>query len=205
MCGRFEVHSSPQILMLYFLLAREPAGLQDKEYRPTDEALIVRVCDGERLALPARWRLIPPWAKDATIAQHTFNARAETIAEKPSYRSAFQRRRCIVPMTSFFEWRTVTGQTKKQRLRFARTDGEPLAIAGLWERWDGSSDGRARETFTVITTAANDFMTPIHDRMPAILAKPDWDAWLDPDLTDPNLLKPMLAPCPNDWLKWTIT
>lgn len=204
MCGRFEVHDSPQILMLYFLLTEEPAAVHNTEVRPTDESLIIRVRNGERLALPARWGLIPPWAKDGTIAQHTFNARAETIAEKPSFRSAFRQRRCIVPMTSFFEWRSVAGQKKKQRLRFASTNSEPLAVAGLWERWEKSGDGQMRETFTVITTTANRFMAPIHDRMPVILSKTDWDAWLNPDQTNTVLLRSMLTPCPDNWLNWTV-
>jgi putative SOS response-associated peptidase YedK len=201
MCGRYEIHDSPQMLMLYFLLAEEPTAYSNADVRPTNEAPIIRVREGKRLALPARWGLIPSWAKDATIAQHTFNARAETIAEKPSFRSAFKRRRCIVPMSAFFEWRAIAGQKKKEKLRFASADGDPLAVAGLWERWDKSGDGYAVETFTVITTAANSFMAPIHDRMPAILAKSDWDAWLDPEMSDPVLLRSLLGPCPDGWLR----
>ena len=134
MCGRYEIHNSPQMLMLYFLLAEEPTAYSNADVRPTNEVPIIRIRDGNRLALPARWGLIPSWAKDAAIAQHTFNARAETLAEKPSFRSAFRRRRCIVPMTAFFEWRAIAGQKKKEKLRFANTDGNPLAVAGLWER-----------------------------------------------------------------------
>ena len=201
MCGRYEIHDSPQMLMLYFLLAEEPTAYSNAAVRPTNEAPIIRVREGKRLALPARWGLIPSWAKDATIAQHTFNARAETIAEKPSFRSAFKRRRCLVPMSAFFEWRAIAGQTRKEKLRFASPDGNPLAVAGLWDRWDRSGDGYAVETFTVITTAANGLMAPIHDRMPAILAKSDWDAWLDPEMSDSGFLRSMLEPCPDDWLE----
>ena len=104
-------------------------------------------------------------------------------------------------MTAFFEWRAIEGQKKKEKLRFASPDGNPLAVAGLWERWDKSDDGSAVETYTVITTAANAFMAPIHDRMPAILAKSDWDAWLDPDMSNPLLLRSILAPCPDEWLE----
>lgn len=201
MCGRYELHNSPQMLMLYFLLAEEPTAYSNADVRPTNEAPIIRICDGNRLALSAHWGLIPSWAKDATIAQHTFNARAETLAEKPSFRSAFRRRRCIVPMSAFFEWQAIAGQKKKEKLRFANTDGNPLAVAGLWECWEKSGDGCAVETFTVITTAANAFMAPIHDRMPAILAKSDWDAWLDPEMSDPVPLRSMLAPSPDGWLE----
>lgn len=201
MCGRYEIHNSPQMLMLYFLLAEEPTAYSNADVRPTNEAPIIRVRDGKRLALPARWGLIPSWAKDATIAQQTFNARAETLSEKPSFRSAFRRRRCIVPMSAFFEWRAIAGQKKKEKLRFASPDGNPLAVAGLWERWDKMSNGRVVDTFTVITTAANCLMAPIHDRMPAILARSDWDAWLDPEMSDPVLLRSMLEPCPDECLR----
>ncbi len=201
MCGRYEIHNSPQMLMLYFLLAEEPTAYSNADVRPTNEVPIIRVRNGNRLALPARWGLIPSWAKDATIAQHTFNARAETIAEKPSFRSAFKRRRCIVPMSAFFEWRAIADQKKKEKLRFASPDGNPLAVAGLWERWDKSGDGCVVDTFSVITTAANGLMAPMHDRMPAILAKSDWDAWLDPEMSDTEFLRLILEPCPDEWLE----
>ena len=201
MCGRYEIHNSPQMLMLYFLLAQEPSGYSNADVRPTNSAPIIRALDGQRMIRPARWGLIPPWAKDETIAQHTFNARAETLAEKPSFRAAFKRRRCIVPMTAFFEWRAVAGQKKKEKLRFASPEGKPLAVAGLWERWQRLGAGETIETYTVITTAANGLMAPIHDRMPALLAASDWEAWLDPEMINPVFLRSLLVPCPDGWLK----
>ena len=201
MCGRYEIHNSPQMLMLYFLLAQEPSGYSNADVRPTNSAPIIRALDGQRMIRPARWGLIPPWAKDETIAQHTFNARAETLAEKPSFRAAFKRRRCIVPMTAFFEWRAVAGQKKKEKLRFASPEGKPLAVAGLWERWQRLGAGETIETYTVITTAANGLMAPIHDRMPALLAASDWEAWLDPEMINPVFLRSLLAPCPDEWLE----
>ena len=200
MCGRYEIHNSPQMLMLYFLLAQEPSGYCNPDVRPTNSAPIIRVSDGQRMIEPARWGLIPPWAKDETIAHHTFNARAETLDEKPSFRAAFKRRRCIVPMTAFFEWRAVAGQKKKEKLRFASPEGKPLAVAGLWERWQRLGAGETIETYTVITTAANGLMAPIHDRMPALLAASDWEAWLDPDMINPVFLRSLLEPCPDGWL-----
>ena len=162
--------------------------------------LSFRIHDGQRLALPAGWGLIPSWAKDDKIAQHTFNARAETITEKPSFRTAFKRRRCIVPMTAFFEWRAIPLQKNKQKLRFVSPQGHPLAITGLWEHWQHHETGVPVESFTVITTGANDFMAAIHNRMPVILGASDWEALLDPDMHNTMLLESMLKPCPDEWL-----
>ena len=114
MCGRYDLNESPQMLMLYFVLGAEPEPFSNSDVRPTNTVPIIRIHDGQRVALPARWGLIPSWAKDDKIAQHTFNARAETIAEKPSFRAAFKRRRCLVPMNAFFEWRAIPLQKKNR-------------------------------------------------------------------------------------------
>ena len=201
MCGRYDLNESPQMLALYFMLPMEPAAFSNADVRPTDMAPIIRTRDGERLALPARWGLIPSWSKDDKIAQHTFNARAETVADKPSFRAAFKRRRCIVPVSGFFEWRAIPEQTKKQKLRFSSPEAHPLALAGLWEHWRRPETGETVDSYTVITTSANDFMTPINDRMPVILGESDWEAWLDPEMGNPILLQSMLAPCPDYWLE----
>lgn len=201
MCGRYDLNQSPQMLMLYFRLGAEPQPYSNPDVRPTNLAPIIRVHDGQRLALPARWGLIPSRSTDDKIAQHTFNARAETITEKPSFRAAFKRRRCIVPVSAFFEWRAIPGEKKKQKLRFSSPDAAPLALAGLWEHWTRPETGEAVESYTIITTSANEFMAPIHERMPVILGKADWDAWLDPETGNPLLLQSMLQPCPEDWLE----
>ena len=201
MCGRYDLNESPQMLALHFLLSAEPAAFSNADVRPTNVAPIIRIHEGQRLALPARWGLIPSWAKDEKIAQHTFNARAETLAEKPSFRAAFKRRRCLVPVSAFFEWRAIPGEKKKQKLSFASVDGNPLALAGLWEHWTAPDSGEVVES-TVITTTANTMMAPIHDRMPVILAAKDWAAWLDPDTGNPLLLDSMLRPCPDEILSF---
>ena len=201
MCGRYDLNESPQILALYFRLFAEPPTFRNADVRPSNTAPIIRLHEGQRLALPARWGLIPSWSKDDKIAQHTFNARAETVAEKPSFRAAFKRRRCIVPVSAFVEWRAIPGEKKKQKLRFASPEQHPLALAGLWEHWQRLETGESVETYTIITTTANDFMAPIHDRMPVILGQGDWDAWLDQATGNPLLLQSMLAPCPDDWLE----
>lgn len=200
MCGRYDLNDSPQMLMLYFRLALAPAAFSNGDVRPTDRAPIIRIDEGRRLALPARWGLIPAWSRDARIAQHTFNARAETLAEKPSFRAAFKRRRCLVPASAFFEWQSIPGQKKKQKLRFVSPAAHPLAIAGLWERWTRPETGEPVDTYTVVTTTANGLMAPIHERMPVILGEVDWAAWLDPAVNNPLLLQSMLGPCPDEWL-----
>ena len=130
MCGRYDLNESPQMLMLHFMLEAEPEPYSNPDVRPTNMAPIIHVHDGQRLALPARWGLIPSWSKDDKIAQHTFNARAETITEKPSFRAAFKRRRCIVPVSAFFEWRAIPGEKKKQKLRFSsRPSGSEAEIS----------------------------------------------------------------------------
>jgi putative SOS response-associated peptidase YedK len=144
MCGRYDLNESPQMLALYFLLSVEPPAYRNADVRPTNTAPIIRIQEGIRLALPARWGLIPSWSKDDRIAQHTFNARGETVAEKPSFRAVFKRRRCIVPISAFFEWRAIRGEKKKQKLRFTSPGQHPLALAGLWEHWQRPRARRIR-------------------------------------------------------------
>lgn len=201
MCGRYELSETPREMQVRFRLDAQPAEFVNADVRPTGFAPIIRIHEGRRLALPARWGLIPAWSKDERIAQHTFNARAETVAEKPSFRSAFKHRRCLIPASAFFEWRAIPGQKKKQKLRFSAPDGKPLALAGLWETWQHPETGEPIETYTIITSAANAFMAPVHDRMPVLLAAGDWAAWLDPEVNNPLLLQAMLTPFPDDGLR----
>lgn len=200
MCGRYDLSESPRTLTECFALSSVPEAFANPDVRPTNTAPIVRLVDGGRLALPARWGLVPRWARDESIAQHTFNARAETLGEKASFRSAFKLRRCLVPASAFFEWQRIPGQRKRQKFRFVARNGAPLALAGLWEQWRRET-GQILHTYTVITTSANAVVAPIHHRMPAILGKDDWEAWLDPETENHLLLQSMLAPCPDDWLE----
>jgi putative SOS response-associated peptidase YedK len=141
-----------------------------------------------------RWGLIPHWAKDPTIGNKLNNARGETVAEKPSFRSAFQRRRCLVPASGFYEWQQVAGQKWKQPYYVTLTDGNPMAMAGLWESWT-APDGAIVRTFCIITTAASEVMAPIHDRMPVILARENWAVWLSPE-TPAEQVSPLIVPAP---------
>lgn len=190
MCGRFTLRDRLNVLLQQFAVeanANHPLPLFENRYNipPTQDVPIVRLSNQKRELAIARWGLIPSWTKDPKKAPLLNNARAETIAEKPSFRSAFKSRRCIIPASGFFEWRT-EGKTKLP-FYFYRPDGRMLAFAGLWERWNEI------ESCSIVTTEANEVMAPIHERMPVILGDNDYSEWLDPSIENPNHL---LAPCP---------
>ena len=148
-----------------------------------------------RLAL-VKWGLIPFWAKDSSIGNRLINARAESAAEKPAFRSAFKSRRCLVPADGYYEWKKMKGGQKQPYLA-RNADGSPFAFAGLWERWQAPED-EIIESCTILTTDANDLTQPIHDRMPVILNPKDYGLWLDPEVKGPALLKPLLQPYPSE-------
>ncbi|MCA9086991.1 MAG: SOS response-associated peptidase, partial [Planctomycetaceae bacterium] len=149
---------------------------------PSQSVGVIRVTHaGHREFVALRWGLVPAWSLEPRTAYSTFNARAETVADKPTYRHAFRRRRCLIPADGFYEWRTVG--KRKQPYCIAPTDGQPFAFAGLWERWE--RDGTVVESCTIVVTTANATIAPLHDRMPVILARADEALWLDPALTDP--------------------
>ena len=151
---------------------------------PTRDAPVVRLHPETRarhLDL-LRWGLVPHWAKDPKSVRQPINARAETAATSPMFRDALVRRRCLVPADVFYEWQA-TGWAK-QPFAIARTDGQPMVFAGLWEGWRGA-DGTVMRTFTIVTTSANATLRPIHERMPVVLEPPDWPAWLGETETDP--------------------
>ena len=162
---------------------------------PSQGILVVRAApdgvDGAREAAVLRWGLVPSWAKDPDIGNRMINARAETVAEKPSFRAAFRRRRCLVPATGFYEWQAANGPKTPYNIGMA--DGGLFAMAGLWEHWT-APDGAAVETCAILTTEANELLRPIHARMPVIVAPGDFDLWLDPALAMPELLEPLLRP-----------
>jgi putative SOS response-associated peptidase YedK len=142
-----------------------------------------------------RWGLIPSWAKDPAIGNRMINARSETVANKPSFRSAFRRRRCLVPADGFYEWGKIGGA--KQPFFIHMQEESPFAIAGLWEHWQ-DSEGNEIETCTLLTTEANALLATIHKRMPVILNPGDYARWLDPDSSDPVALHNLLMPYPAD-------
>ena len=159
--------------------------------------------DAERGAAPLaqfQWGLIPSWAKDPKIGSRMINARAETLAEKPSYRTALTRRRCLIPADGFYEWREADNPKEGGRtpMYFHRADDDALfAFAGLWDEWH-APDGSPLRSCTIITGTPNPLVAPIHDRMPIILRPENESAWLDPSLRDPDALTALLAPYPAD-------
>ena len=193
MCGRYSLHTHPEVIALYFKLGLLPDITPHYNIAPSTKVLIVRH-DPEkgRVADLYRWGLIPGWAKDPAIGNKLANARGETVAEKPSFRSAFKRGRCLIPASGFYEWKTVAGRKQPYYVRPAGSD--LFAFAGLTERWNGP-EGPVYSC-AIITTDANELMRGIHDRMPVILAPEDHAAWLDPANQAAAKLKALLKPCP---------
>ena len=200
MCGRFVSTAGPDRIAAYFdtvLPTEAVAESLGENYNvaPTQDVYaVVGNGDGTARVDAFHWGLIPSWAKDRKIASRMINARAETLAEKPAFKRLLTTKRCIVPMDGFYEWQpgepggplSSKGKPLKQPMFIHRSDGEPLAVAGLWAAWRDPDDpkGRFLHSVTVITTAANDTMRPVHDRMPAVLTADRWTAWLDPSNTD---------------------
>ncbi len=220
MCGRYTLTAEADELAAEFDLV-EPIPLAARyNIAPTQRVPVVRFhAAGDappkravvRITEPGgvrrldilRWGLVPHWAKDLKFGFRTINARAETVATQPAFREAFRSRRCLVPASGFYEWQRAMedGKEVKQPRYIRRVGDKPMALAGLWESWT-APDGEVVETFTIITTSANDAIRPFHDRMPVILRSEDYEAWLNP-ATKPDALKALLVPCPADWLSIT--
>lgn len=179
MCGRYDLSETPTHLKVRFRLSAVPEFAPNADWRPTNHAPIIRQSpeSGETECVLARWGLVPPWAKDLKFGTHCINARAETIATQPSFRSAFWHRRALIPLNAFYEWAGTVGHKTKYRITVP--DAEIFSVAGLWERWVDKQSGEVVDTYTIITTAANTDLAPIHDRMPVVLRERDEDAWLN--------------------------
>jgi len=195
MCGRYLLISPVEAMRRFF----DVGGLMNLPPRyniaPTQEAPVVRLGEGGRRELiQMRWGLVPSWAKDLSMGARCINARAESVAEKPAFRDAFRRRRCLVPTDGFFEWEK-RGKIR-QPWRIGPAEGGLMALAGLWERWR-APDGGVVRSYAVITTAANYLVTPLHDRMPVVVAPEEFAAWLDPE-TPPERLRESLRPFPSE-------
>lgn len=197
MCGRFTLRASASEIAEFFELIRDLVDWDEPRFNiaPTQSILAVRASSGGREPVRLRWGLIPAWAKDTKLAASLINARAETVAEKPSFRTAFRRRRCLIPVDGFYEWRR-EGKSKVPHW-FSLRSQELFAFAGMWEKWQ-APDGTAVETCATLTTTPNDLMATIHDRMPVILKPSDYDVWLDPQVDDVNALSSLLVPYPAE-------
>lgn len=199
MCGRYALHAQPEVIALEFGLAESPQGLRARyNIAPTQDAPVIRLrADGKRELALMRWGLVPHWSKEPKTSYSTINAMAETVDAKPAYRTAFRRRRCLVPAGGWYEWQATP--RGKQPWYFRAREGELMAFAGLWERWGEGEE--AFDSYTIIVTDANDLARPIHNRMPVLLNRGTYAAWLDPGSTDPAMLKPLLVPSPAEWLE----
>lgn len=220
MCGRFALAASPEQLARQFDLPLPVPVLKPRyNIAPTQPVAVVRIgaaADRSRELGITQWGLVPEWAKDPSIGNRMINARAETLAEKPSFRAAFKRRRCLIPATGFYEWRATSD--KKKQPYFVRPRGatakaagdasegstgtsELFAFAGLWEIWF-SEDGSEIQTCTIITTAANRIMADLHHRMPVILAPEEYAGWLNPDTDDPGVLRNYLKQYSSEKMRY---
>jgi putative SOS response-associated peptidase YedK len=189
MCGRYDLSDSPAAIRAKFGVPAVPQFAPDMDWRPTNNAPIVRLApDGTRECVLARWGLVPGWATDLKFGTRCINARAETVAKLPAFRSAFRRRRCLVPVNAFFEWSGEKGERLKWRIGLR---GEPLfALAGLWEWWQDPQGGDGVASYTIVTCEANAAIAPLHDRMPVILREADYPRWLDAGSDGQPLLAP---------------
>ena len=197
MCGRFTLFEADKILSREFGVSGAPPRSPRYNIAPSQPVTAVRAApegSGRELAL-LRWGLIPSWSKDPTIGNRFINARAETAREKPSFRNAFRRHRCLIPANGFYEW--LRQERGKQPYFIRMRDERLFSFAGLWDRW-GAPDKGVIETCTILTTAANAVLAPIHDRMPVILPPGEYDRWLDPALKDLDALAPLLVPFPPE-------
>jgi putative SOS response-associated peptidase YedK len=198
MCGRYTLKSNAHAVASLCNLPNIPELKARFNISPTQLVPVVRAGAAGREMAMLRWGLIPHWAKDPKIAFTLINARAETAAEKPAFRTAFKRRRCLLPSDGFYEWKKVGKQ--KMPVHIRRVDEAPFAFAGLWEFWQ-PADGEPVSTCTILTTTANEVVAPYHERMPVILPPEHFDAWLKPGDADAAGLLPLLVPAPAaDWV-----
>ncbi len=205
MCGRYGLFTTPEELSRIFRLPPEEVRrIFERRPRynvaPTDRVAAVRSRrDGEaREPVLLHWGLIPSWADDPRMGARMINARAETLAQKPSFRDAFRTRRCLVLADGFYEWQP---RGKRKQPFFVRMkDRQPFGFAGLWERWEDQRYGPI-ESCTIITTTPNELVRPLHNRMPAVIGPADHDRWLDPSVRDGQELRPLLQPLPSELME----
>ncbi len=193
MCGRFSQSKSAETIAQVFQVNNVPPLTPRYNIAPTQQiqTILQNAEQSQREFQILHWGLIPSWAKDPKMGARMINARAETVAEKPSFRAAFKQRRCLILADGFYEWQQQ--EKKKQPFYFRMNDEHPFAFAGLWEHWK-SGDGEVINSCTILTTEPNDLMRPVHNRMPVIIDPKDYDLWLDTEVKTPELLQPLLHP-----------
>lgn len=203
MCGRFALSSQVKAIAKHFGVpeagVRVEEGTPRYNIAPSTPILAVRLDPtGERELVKLKWGLLPHWSVEPKTSYSTSNARAETVDTKPAFRAAFKRHRCLVPADGWFEWQVIPDQKYKQPWFYQSQNGDPLAMAGVWEHWQQGDV--VIESCSLIVCEANEVARPVHDRMPVILGEADWQDWLDPDIP-PEAAKTMLRPCPEDWIR----
>lgn len=200
MCGRFTLTATPESIRSFFdWLEVADEVLPRYNIAPTQPVAVVANNHREKLDF-FTWGLVPSWAKDPKMASRMINARAETLAEKPSFRAAYKRRRCLILADGFYEWTKQAGQKNKIPHYIQLSSGQPFAFAGLWEYWQGG-DGSEIKSCTIITTEPNDLIAKLHNRMPVILKPESYDLWLDPGELGRERLDPLLKPYPSGEMK----
>lgn len=193
MCGRFALNADPQLIQQAFNLDTVPTQLAPRfNIAPSQPIAVITNQNPQQLDL-FKWGLVPSWSKDPSIGNKMINARVETAAEKPSFRDAFKKRRCLIPATGFYEW----SQSDKTPMYIHMKDDEVFAFAGLWETWH-DPDGGLLHTATILTTEPNELLSQFHHRMAIILRPEDYDEWLRPEALTPNELMPLLQPYPAE-------
>ena len=194
MCGRYTLKTPLSVLTERFDIGESSTSVTPSyNIAPTQQVATVLSENGKRKLEMLRWGLIPSWADDPEIGSRMINARAETVAEKPSYRKAFKKSRCLILADGFYEWQKT--DSGKQPFHIRMQDGSPFAFAGLWESWDKGEEIRS---CTIITTEANDLVAEVHNRMPVILHAEDYEMWLDPDFDEREPLTSLLQPFPAE-------
>lgn len=183
----------PAVLQEWYECSAMPAYALRYNIAPGNTIVAVRAVDTGRSGCLMRWGYIPSWAKDPAALPMLHNARGETIAEKPMFRTAFRRRRCLVPASGFYEWKTVPGQRSRQPFFISRKDGSPLSFAGIWCTASNEAGERV-DTCAILTTTANAVLQPIHYRMPVIVERRDWQTWLGGEAVDETRVTELIAP-----------
>lgn len=202
MCGRFTLRTSSAVIANLFDGLTVPEIPPNYNVAPTQTIAAIRSVDATPEFAWLRWGLVPFWANDLKIGNRMINARSETVREKPAFRAAFKKRRCLVLADGFYEWKKT--DEGKQPIFIHRRDGRPYCMAGLWEKNDKT--GQVVETCTILTTGPNELMSSIHDRMPVILAERDYETWLEPEFKDHDHLQSLLVPCPSDDMEaWPVS
>jgi putative SOS response-associated peptidase YedK len=198
MCGRYTLTSAPEVIRALFRFEEQPNFPPRYNIAPTQPIAIVRLNEGKRQFALVRWGLLPSWVKDPKTFTLLINARGESASDKPAFRNAMKRRRCLIPADGFYEWKAVAG--RKQPFYVRAKSGKPFAFAGLWETWMGPN-GEELETAAIVTTRANRTLAAIHERMPVVVPPEAFDLWLNCAEVDGKTAEALIQPAPENLLE----